>query len=499
MRDTLLETMRLRRLMNIVEPIIFQSKINPNNIAICTPGTAMDFVTYAGLARIMESVGGVALSLGLARGHIVAIYVSDTIFHAALILGLTRLGIITVSARTPRLPKELGVHATIASKLEPFENAGRIILADPSWMIREGGSIPHAQAHSSEDDEVCRIMLTSGTTGDAKAIRFTHGNVQGKSARNEYAKGSRVAVSARLFCDLGITTGPAFRYLIFMLSRGGTIYYFGASSESTIQAFDLYSIETMITSPSGLSEYLKFYEMHTAFRCNFENIVSSGGLLPKSLSERVLARMCPRLFSSYGATETGTIAFAPAQLIAEIPGAVGFVTPGASVEIVDEADNVLAPGKEGIVRTRTAQMVDGYVGNPDATARAFRGGWFYPGDIGALTPDGMLIIRGREASVLNLGGDKVKPELVEEALCAFAGIAQAAVFTHKDALGVPELWAALVCRSDLDYGALRSQCAQRIGQAFVPRHLVRVDSLPLNAAGKVDRNRLAELVKMGRQ
>jgi acyl-coenzyme A synthetase/AMP-(fatty) acid ligase len=400
----------------------------------------------------------VALSSGLARGSIVAIYVGDTIFHAALVLGLTRLGIITVSARTPRLPRELGVDAIIASKSEPFENVERMILADPNWMFADGAPLTREQVSGSADDDVCRIMLTSGTTGEAKAIRFTHGDVQGKSARNEYAKGSRIAVTARLFCDLGITTGPAFRYLIFMLSRGGTIYYFGASSESTIRAFDLYSIQTMITAPAGLSEYLKFYEQQRAFRCSFESIVSSGGLLPKSLSDRVLAHMCQRLFSSYGATETGTIAFAPAQMIADSPGAVGFVTPGAEVEIVGPSDNVLAPGTEGIVRTRTARMVDGYVGNPEATARAFRDGWFYPGDIGSVTPEGLLIIRGREASVLNIGGDKVKPELVEDALTAFAGVDQAAVFTQKNDMDVPELWAALVCRSDLDLGALQGHC-----------------------------------------
>src|SRR5262249_23268537 len=154
------------------------------------------------------------------------------------------------------------------------------------------------------------------------------------------------------------TTGPAFRYLIFMLSRGGTIYYFGAGSESTLQAFDLYSIQTMITSPSGLVEYLNFYESQAAFRCKLDNIVPSGGLVPNAWRDRVLRRMCTHLYSSYGATETGTIAIAPAQMIADIPGAVGFVTPGASVEIVDEADKVLSIGNEGIVRTRTAQMVD---------------------------------------------------------------------------------------------------------------------------------------------
>jgi len=484
--------------MNIVDPIIFQARINPNSIAICTPGTRMDFVTYAGLARIIDSLGRVALSLGLARGDIVAIYVSETIFHAALVLALTRLGIVTVSARTPRLPKELGVKAVIASKSEPFENAGKVIIADPNWMFTDAAPLTRAELADSADSDVCRVMLTSGTTGEAKAIRFTHGAVQGKSARNEYAKGSRVAVTARLFCDLGITTGPAFRYLIFMLSRGGTIYYFGASSESTIQAFDLYNIQTMITSPSGVAEYLKFYEQQRAFRCNFESIVSSGGLLPKSLSERVLGTMCQRLFSSYGATETGTIAFAPAQMIADIPGAVGFVTPGAAVEIVDASDKPLPPGRDGTVRTRTGQMVDGYVGNPEATARSFRNGWFYPGDTGALTEDGMLIIHGREASVLNIGGDKIRPELVEEALMSFPGIEQAAAFTHKSDMDVPELWAALVCRSDLDLKALQEHCAHRLGSAFVPRHFTRLESLPRSAAGKLDRPRLAELLKPAR-
>jgi len=151
--------------VNIVEPIIFQSKINPNSIAICTPGTRMDFVTYAGLARIIDNLGRVALSLGLARGNIVAIHVSDTIFHAALILALTRLGVITVSARTPRLPKELGVHAVIASKSEPFENVGRTILADLNWMFTDGDPLTRDEVAGSDDDDVCRIMLTSGTTG----------------------------------------------------------------------------------------------------------------------------------------------------------------------------------------------------------------------------------------------------------------------------------------------------------------------------------------------
>ena len=342
-------------------------------------------------------------------------------------------------------------------------------------------------------------MLTSGTTGEAKAIRFTHGGVQGKSGRNEYAKGSRVAVTARMFCDLGITTGPAFRYLIFMLSRGGTIYYFGASSESTIQAFDLYSIQTMITSPSGVAEYLKFYEQQRAFRCNFESIVASGGLLPKSLSERVLATMCQRLFSSYGATETGTIAFAPAQMIADVPGAVGFVTPGAEVEIVDASDNPLAAGKEGIVRTRTG--ADG--------GRLCR----QSGRDRARFPQRLVLSRRHRIADGGWHADHPRARSVGAEYRRRQGQARTG-----------RRGACRVCRGRSGRGfhpEERHGRAGAVGGAGVPARsrfgrvagplraagsgrvsfraaFIRIDQLPLNAAGKVDRQRLAELMKSGR-
>ena len=203
--------------------------------------------------------------------------------------------------------------------------------------------------------------------------------------------------------------------------------------------------------------------------------------------------MCTGLFSTYGATETGGVAVAPAHAIADTPGAVGYVVPGAVVEIADENDNPLPRGREGSVRIRTA--VQGYVGSPPEARSAFRNGWFYPGDIGVLRPDGMLVVLGRERSLLNLGGDKVRPELLEDVLMSHASVAQAAVFTHADALGIARLWAAIVPRSRIDEDALRRHCAQKLGGAFAPAHFAVVDALPLTEGGKLDRSRLPVLAK----
>jgi acyl-CoA synthetase (AMP-forming)/AMP-acid ligase II len=66
-------------------------------------------------------------------------------------------------------------------------------------------------------------------------------------------------------------------------------------------------------------------------------------------------------------------------------------------------------------------------------------------------------------------------------------------------MDVPELWAALVCRPDLDLAALQGHCEGRLGRAFAPRHFTRLESLPRSAAGKLDRARLAELLKPARR
>jgi fatty-acyl-CoA synthase len=116
-----------------------------------------------------------------------------------------------------------------------------------------------------------------------------------------------------------------------------------------------------------------------------------------------------------------------------------------------------------------------------------------PGDIGRLQSDGLLIVVGRERALLKLGGDKVSAEVLEEVLMSHAAVAQAAVFTHADNLGIAELWAAVVLRARADPDALRRHCAQKLGGAFAPAHFAMVDSLPRNAAGKLDRSRLPAL------
>lgn len=476
--------------MNIVDSILFQCRFQPAEAALCVPGATLERMSYGRLERAILSIGERARAAGLGRGDVVALCVKDQIFHTALILGLTRLGIVTVSGRTGEFPAEINITAVIADAHYAFRNAGRVIIADLNWIEGEGSD---GGAPPTRDEELCRLTLTSGTTGEPKAVAFSHAMVERRILRNNTVFGGRLADCSRVFVDLGLATGLGFCFCVYVLARGGTVFFRGIDVVETMQAFGLYKVQAMIASPATLAEFVDAYERAPMFNPSFEVIVCGGSLMSKSLSERARARLCSNIVSLYGATETSMVATAPAHRIADIDGAVGHVTPGVEIEIVDGNGRALPPDTEGFVRIRSEFAVSAYRGDPVTSRQAFRDGAFYPGDTGRLTADGLLMISGREQAILNLGGDKVHPERIEEVLTAFKGIVRAGAYSVKNAFGVEEMHAAIMAPDGIDLGALRAHCEKHLPLALVPRMFVAVENLPVNEMGKIDRRELPRL------
>ena len=190
--------------MNIVDPILFQCKYSPSSVAICAPGTRLNVVSYGQLERWIHNISRTALSLGLEPGQIAAIFIKDKIFHAAVIYGLTRIGVVTLSARDPQFPSELRVDAVITDTAQAFGNVERIIHADRTWIMGDGEPLEDARVHHGSTDEICRIILTSGSTGEPKAVAFSHKMLADRISRYAFVKGDRFPHGSRLYCDLGI-------------------------------------------------------------------------------------------------------------------------------------------------------------------------------------------------------------------------------------------------------------------------------------------------------
>jgi len=481
--------------LNIVDAILFHARQIPAAAAICAPGTQFNIVSYGRLERFIYNIGRNVLARGLQRGSVVAILVADQVLHSALILGLMRLGIVTLSARDANFPNGLRIDAVLTDAPHAFGSTGNVIVADATWTVGDGQPVADPQGHRTHGNDICRIILTSGTTGDAKAVAFTHDTVLARILRHNIVFGNRLPDGARTFSILGLGSSLGFFFLIYTLTRGGAFFLRGADAGETMQALDFYKIENLVASPAGLAEFVDYYERTPGCPTNLAVVLTAGSLLSKSLSERVRSRLCPHLVSVYGTTETSMVATALSHAIAHIPGAVGYITPGVSVEIVDHSGNIMPAGKEGLVRIRSKFGVDRYLGDPAGSEEVFRDGWFYPGDVGALTADQLLIISGREKPILNVGGDKVNPERIERVLAEFPGIAQAGAFSILNSFGIEELCAAFVSPTRLDEAALRSHCQRHLPIEFVPLHFLAVPGIPRTDTGKVDRPRLATVVR----
>lgn len=478
--------------MNIVEPILAQARYQPHAVALCVPGERHSIITYAQVAALIHNIARHAIRVGLKPGDTVVIFVDDGIMHALLILGLAEAGIVSISGRNPDLPKEIKIDTILSDPGRTFSSEYRVITIDAAW--RQGDGVPLDGNQRFGNDDVCRIIFTSGTTGDAKAVAYTHRMVMERAARFDYLAGNLLGASLRTYIDVGYATSLGYLFLIRTLTRGGMLGVHGGAHEYILNACDLYQFQSWIGAPGGLLQLVEYFDQSGGRRCNFTAMLAGGSLLSRALSERVRARVCSNVITAYGSTETNMVATAPAYITAQTEGAVGYLTPGMVVEAVDEDDRPLPAGTEGLIRVGGPFNVKEYVGDAAETARAFRNGWFYSGDIGSVSKENLLIITGRQKTVMNIGGDKINPEIVERVLTAFSGVDEAGALGFVNEYGLEEVWAVIASASAIDMAALHVHCQSRLPPTFVPRRFVKADSLPKNEMGKIDRRQLQELV-----
>ena len=236
--------------MNIVEPIFIHCRNKPAEVALAAPGTEFNFVSYGRLARSVNNVCHRVISAGIGPRSRVAVYIDDPIFHTIMLIALTRLGIVTISGKDKNSILRFQVNAVIADK--PFPSrAERMILADTSWTSGDDRPIAREYIYQGLPDEVCRIMLTSGTTGEDKAIAVTNRIMAARIDRQNLFFGSRAAFCSRTYVDLSLATSLGFQLLIAMLWRGGALFLAG-DPQQTVSAFPIYGVQNMIGSPGGL-------------------------------------------------------------------------------------------------------------------------------------------------------------------------------------------------------------------------------------------------------
>lgn len=475
--------------MNYVDIILFHARSRPEHVALSVPGRV---ATYRQLGQGILSVERRLAELGAKPTDLVGIEIDDPIRHMIAICALFRRGIPSISLRgsggVPLGP--LGITWLLKDRPGGPAGAARIELIDDGWFsgqpLASGGGQGFANPNAS-----CQVFLSSGTTGLPKAIAYSAAGIESRTRTVSFI------LSAwswdRMLCMPGLTTWWGFVTVATALRMGRSVY-FAPDAVAAHRLITFFNIDAVVASTQQL-QILMDVQAQTLSSCaSLRGILTGGSMLTRQFVDQVRSQLCPNVICSHGATEIGGAAHGRADQLRGIDGAAGFVEPWAEVEIIDEQGARCRPGEQGTVRIRADGHARSYnLPGAPKPSDDFRDGWFYPGDLGLITEDGILAITGRTEYIINAGGTKLAPETIESILQSHPDIADAGALGIANSLGVQEIWVAVVQRREISADAIIEFCRQR-DPKMTPKQVRFVAAIPRNELAKVAREELRKLV-----
>lgn len=467
--------------VNPIESVLDQARQSPGTLAVASA----DFVmTYGDLASSLVRFASRFRQLGIGRGSVVAVSAQPAI-EAVVTLALMHEGATSLSGTS-------GVLRAYASNIDvvitdgPVTNAGgmRLVTIDSDFLVSLGGVPTAIEPMPLTGDEQCRIVFSSGTTGTPKGVPFT---VDMLLARTTAAHTNWMPAEPFMSL-LGLDTASGILTFYWSAFHGKT-YFLVFDAQRNRIVIERYGVRSIKSSPARLANLLDVVENSQAIALDAVEV--AGSLLTPSLGKRIEEAFGCTPIYLYGSTEGGTATVG--LFDSQRPHVVGRLTAGVEFELVDAAGQpVTTTGAEGIIRYRCAIMPSHYWLDESNFASAFRDGWFYPGDLGSLSANGELHISGRSTDVVNASGAKFNLAELDVWLSELRIFTDAASFSFTTDAGV-EVGVAFVAKAHVGAKIAVEQLRSRIPNLEV-KILLKIDAIPRNQFGKVDRPALVALI-----
>jgi len=353
-------------------------------------------------------------------------------------------------------------------------------------------------------NDLATIIFSSGSTGEPKGVMLSHfsvdANAQGATQVLHLYQQERVLGTLPFFHSFG--------YLVFwfvMFNNAALVFHPSPLDVAAIgELVRRYRITFLVTTPTFLQLYQR--------RCTPEQfsslrvVLTGAEKLPARLAQSFKDRFGIDPIEGYGVTECAPVVavncpdFRAAGFYqpASRRGTVGQPLPGVSVQIVDpEQYTPLPAGTPGMLLVKGPNVMNGYLGREDLTAKAMRNGWYITGDIAMVDDDGFLTITDRLSRFSKIGGEMVPHGKVEEALQQAVG-ADVPVFAVT---GIPDdrKGEQLAVLHTLDESRiseiLAKLSANGLPNLFIPPrgNFLKVEALPVLGTGKMDLRRLKQI------
>ena len=471
--------------------------------------------TYGDLRATSESVARYLVNAGAQKGDRVLLAADNSLFWVAAYLGILQAGMVCVPLPVGIAADDLayilhitGCRCAFVSPRLAVSHAEQLynlaIVTD-----RAVTSIPHATSFADiqsqgsdatdfvnvEPDDLAALMFTSGSTGNPRGVMVSHANI--------IANTESIVEYLRLTSQDRIMTVLPFHYC-FGTSLLHTHLRVGASL--VIDPRFMYPekildrmIETECTGFAGVPSHFQILLRKTSFsRRQFAHLryvqQAGGHLAPSFVRELRAALPNTSIFVMYGQTEaTARLSYVPPDQLERKLGSIGKAIPGVQLQVVDDSGKAAQPGEVGEIAAEGANVTRGYWDEPEESARCFRNGKLYTGDLGTIDDEGFFYVLDRAKDFLKCGGKRVSCRQLEETLLEFDELLETAIVGMKDEILGEAVKAFVVPRSSNVDGLeqrVLAFCKEHFAHSLVPKQIVVLNSLPKSSSGKVSKQKL---------